>query len=228
MNIRNTNKNNRGTIPPTIIIQKMENKKELIWQDKKTIAYLAKQAENIINILNDNYSKMKEIDSCLNHTTVIAATFFRYQNLQWREEYKQERKELIDSITAVIKAQNSFASSEMIDSYITKDLVPKLFESEGFQTLRHDDDNDYIIDFVTYNSTKDIFEISDKFKAAITEKNTYCIKNSNQAKKYKALQAVEQILNSNDMTTQDLCRILYSDDRHIDKDYDLVKWLYQY
>ncbi len=74
----------------------MENKKELIWQDKQTIAFLAKQAENIINILDDNYQKMKAIDSCLNHTTVIAATFFRYQNLQWRDDYQQERKKLID------------------------------------------------------------------------------------------------------------------------------------
>lgn len=205
----------------------MDNKKELIWQDKNTIESLSKQAKNIINVLNDNYQKMKAIDSCLNHTTVIAATFFRY-NLQWREEYKQERKELTDAITAVIKAQNSFASSDMIDSYITKDLVPKLFNSEGFQTIRHDDDNDYIITFVNFNSTKDKFEISDKFKDAITEKNTYYIKNSTQAKKYKALQQVEQILINNDMTTQDLCRILYVDDKHIDIDYDLVRWLYQY
>lgn len=206
----------------------MENKKELIWQDKNTIESLSKQAKNIINVLNDNYQKMKAIDNCLNYTTVIAATFFRYQNLQWREEYKQERKELTDAITAVIKAQNSFASSEMIDSYITKDLVPKLFNSEGFQTIRHDDDNDYIISFVTYNSTKEQFEISNKFKDAIVEKNTYYIKNSTQAKKYKALQQVESILLNNDMTTQDLCHILYADDRHIDKDYDLVRWLYQY
>lgn len=225
----------------------MENKKELIWEDTNTIESLSKQAENIIITLNDNYSKMKEIDSCLNYTTVIAATFFRCRNLQWRDDYKQERKELIDSITAVIKSQTTFAPSDMIDSYITKDLFHKLYYNEyinntyeignpehennkkkDIQTIRHDDDNDYILEYITFNSAKDNFEISDKFKDAIAEKNTYCIKNSNQAKKYKALQQVEQILNSNDMTTQDLCHILYADDQHIDIDFDLVKWLYQY
>ena len=60
----------------------MENKKELIWKDTQTIAYLAKQGENIISVLNDNYQKMKAIDNCLNYTTVIAATFFHYRNLR--------------------------------------------------------------------------------------------------------------------------------------------------
>lgn len=225
----------------------MENKKELIWQDKQTIESLSKQAENIINILNDNYQKMKAIDSCLNNTTVIAATFFRYRNLQWRDDYQKERKEVIDAITAAIKTQTTFAPSEMIDSYISKDLFHKLYNNEyinhvyevgnpehenckkkNIQNLRHGDDNDYILAFVTFNSAKDKFEINNKFKDAIVEKNTYNIKNSSQAKKYKALQQVESILIANNITTQDLCHILYCDDKHIDIDFDLVKWLYQF
>lgn len=221
----------------------MENKKELIFQDKKAIEYLTTQSERILQVLNDNYQKMKAIDSCLSHATVIAATFY-HPNRRWQDK---EQQEFVDSIAAVIKQQATFAPSDMISSYIKKDICSKLYNNEyinnvyeidntecennkkkNIQTLKHNEDNDYIITFVTYNSSKDKFEISKNFKNAVIEKYTYYTQNNNQAKKYQALIDIEKIFKDNEITTQDISYIFYSDEKHIDKDYDLVKWLYQY
>lgn len=219
----------------------MENKKELIFQDKKAIEVLANKGKYILQIINDNYNKMKRADNCLTHKSVIVATFF-CPNKQCQEK---ERKELVDSITAVIQKQNTFTPISMIEQYVTKDVFSKLYfndrkefmltieeknelSAKNLITFEHNGDNDYIITFVTYNPTKDKFEISKNFKDAVIEKYTYYTQNNSQAKKYQALQDIEKILKDNEITAKDINYIFYTNDKTIDKDIDLVRWLYQY